>query len=1211
MMYRAMRDSRVRAELGAGVMRVARAVIEPLEGRTLLTVTLDPISATTVPGGKSVFVPVHATTDGTSAVGFTTSSSNSQIQAQVMQNLTFVQMDVAINGVAQTPLVFALFGDIAPNTVSRFVTLVQSGFYDNLTFHRIIPGFMAQGGDPLGTGSGGSGTNIDDEYNANAIFSATGLLAMANSNKKVTSDTNDSQFFITAVQTRWLDFHHTIFGQLVSGYGAFSNIMAAGSSTVRITSAKVIQDFADTVLMVTGPAGATSTITVTAADGSSAQTTAFGVTGVNDSANVDVPFLNRVPASVTTFAGATAHLDLSATNIDNQQLIFIANRMDDLNNLYYLSGNTVTLAPSNSQTGSYWIQVGVFQNVDPDDGTYKFDTQWISLTVLPTAFATYTTDTRTLSVSGTSGDDTISLSVVGSYLRVTENGAIADFALSDIDNISIAGGDGNDTITVGTGVPAVAVSGDAGNDSLVGGAGNDTLHGGVGDDTLVGGAGSNTLDGGDGTNVYPGQPTDILLSASTLTQNAPSGAAVGQLAAVSGDPNQSLTYALVAGDGDDDNDAFVLDGATLRTAGPLDYQSQPTYRIRVRVTTDGMVLEKALTVTFNHAPTGISLDNSTVAEQQAIGTKVGTFSAADPDAGNTFTYSLVAGTGDTNNGLFTIDAAGNLRTAATFDFESGQSYSIRVQASDQGSLSVQKVFIITVTNVNEVPTIQSLSPATALAGWPVGTVIGTLSATDPDTGDAAAGFTWSLVSGTGSTNNAVFSIVGNQLITKRAIVYSGTHTYSIRVRVTDAHGAFSEKALKLTVTGTNVAPTNIRLSNANIAENKAVGTTVGTLSATDANAGDTFTYSLPVSSLAPDNAAFTISGSTLKTNASFNYEKKKTYTIRVQVKDKGKLSFTKSLTINVTNVNETPTSVAISSRTVAENKPAGTVVGTLSTKDPDANQTFTYTLVKGNDPLLSADNAKFKIVRTAAGVQLQTNAKLNYEANPSHTYKVVIRATDQGKLFRETPLTINVTNVNEAPTAIAVRPASVAEHSAVGTVVGTLSTTDPDAGNRFTYRLVSGTGSTDNAAFKVLGSQLTTTRVFNYEARKSYAIRVRSTDQSGLFCEKAITISIGNVNESPSGLTLSAASVVTGTPADAAVATLLGKDPDAGDALSYQLIDGIGATDNARFKIVDNQLLAAETLMYTSTQNYQIRVRVTDAGGLTYDKALVLGVTTA
>jgi len=106
-----------------------------------------------------------------------------------------------------------------------------------------------------------------------------------------------------------------------------------------------------------------------------------------------------------------------------------------------------------------------------------------------------------------------------------------------------------------------------------------------------------------------------------------------------------------------------------------------------------------ITVYYNSAPTDIALSNSSVAENEPVNTIVGTLSTTDPDAGDTFTYTLVSGTGDTDNGSFNINGS-SLRTSASFDYETKNSYSIRVRSIDQGSLWVEKQFTITVTDVN-------------------------------------------------------------------------------------------------------------------------------------------------------------------------------------------------------------------------------------------------------------------------------------------------------------------------------------------------------------------------------------------------------------------------------------------------------------------------------------------------------------------------------
>lgn len=105
-----------------------------------------------------------------------------------------------------------LFKEAAPVTVANFINLVKRGYYNNTVFHRVIEDFMAQGGDPTGTGMGGPGYNFPDEVYNGYVFDKPGYLAMANAGP----NTNGSQFFITTVLTEWLNNNHTIFGEVIS-----------------------------------------------------------------------------------------------------------------------------------------------------------------------------------------------------------------------------------------------------------------------------------------------------------------------------------------------------------------------------------------------------------------------------------------------------------------------------------------------------------------------------------------------------------------------------------------------------------------------------------------------------------------------------------------------------------------------------------------------------------------------------------------------------------------------------------------------------------------------------------------------------------------------------------------------------------------------------------------------------------------------------------
>ncbi len=106
-----------------------------------------------------------------------------------------------------------LFEDKAPITTGNFIKLTESGFYNSLIFHRIIDNFMIQGGCPTGTGTGGPGYSIDDEFHAELKHDGPGVLSMANSGP----NTGGSQFFITLVPTDWLDGRHAVFGKVIEG----------------------------------------------------------------------------------------------------------------------------------------------------------------------------------------------------------------------------------------------------------------------------------------------------------------------------------------------------------------------------------------------------------------------------------------------------------------------------------------------------------------------------------------------------------------------------------------------------------------------------------------------------------------------------------------------------------------------------------------------------------------------------------------------------------------------------------------------------------------------------------------------------------------------------------------------------------------------------------------------------------------------------------
>ncbi len=136
-----------------------------------------------------------------------------------------------------------LFADKAPATVGNFVSLAKKGYYDGVIFHRVIPGFMIQGGDPTGTGRGGPGYVIDDEFHPELKHDAPGILSMANAGP----NTGGSQFFVTVAPTPWLDNRHAVFGRVAEGMEVVEKIStvqrnAADRPLEEVKMAKVTVD---------------------------------------------------------------------------------------------------------------------------------------------------------------------------------------------------------------------------------------------------------------------------------------------------------------------------------------------------------------------------------------------------------------------------------------------------------------------------------------------------------------------------------------------------------------------------------------------------------------------------------------------------------------------------------------------------------------------------------------------------------------------------------------------------------------------------------------------------------------------------------------------------------------------------------------------------------------------------------------------------------
>ncbi len=488
----------------------------------------------------------------------------------------------------------------------------------------------------------------------------------------------------------------------------------------------------------------------------------------------------------------------------------------------------------------------------------------------------------------------------------------------------------------------------------------------------------------------------------------------------------------------------------------------------------------------NATPTDIALSASSITENVAGNTNIGILSTTDADAGDTHTYTLVAGTGDADNASFSISGS-NLRITNSPDFETKNSYSVRVRTTDFGGLSYEEAFAVTINNLNEAPTNISLSASAVNENVASNTAVGALTSTDPDTENT---FIYTLVAGTGDADNASFNISGENLRITNSPDFETKSFYTVRIRTTDQGSLTYEEAFAVTINNLNEAPTDISLSSSTVNENVAANTTVATLSSTDTDDGNTFTYTLATGTGDADNASFNIIGENLRIIAIPDFETKNSYSIRIRTTDQGSLAHEEAVTVAISNVNEAPTDISLSTSAVNENVASNTTIGDLTSSDPDAENTFTYTLVAGTG---DADNASFDI----NGENLRITNSPDFETKNS--YSIRVRTTDQGSLFYEEVFSITINNLNEAPTVTTQAVSSIAITTATGN--GTITSLGDPLPNAYgvcwntTGTPTISDSKADNGAASATGAY--TASMTSLSANTTYYVRAFATNEAG------------------------------------------------------------------------------------------------------------------
>lgn len=295
--------------------------------------------------------------------------------------------------------------------------------------------------------------------------------------------------------------------------------------------------------------------------------------------------------------------------------------------------------------------------------------------------------------------------------------------------------------------------------------------------------------------------------------------------------------------------------------------------------------------------------------------------------------------------------------------------------------------------------------------------------------------------------------------------------------------------------------------------------------------------------------------------------------------------------------NDSPTDITLSAASLDENNTAGAEIGTLDATDPDANDTHTFELIDD-----AGDNELFAI----DGNKLLASSVLNFEEKSSYT--VVVKAIDSNGAQIQKELQVNVNDANDDPSEIGLDNTTVAENMDAGASIGTLTATDEDANDSHTFSLVTGSGDTDNASFTLESGVIKTAESFNFEAKSSYSIRVKADDGNGGSLEQTLSITVTDANDTPTDIALSNAMVEHGEETGAEIGAFSTTDEDAEDEFTYELVSGDGSNDNDSFTIEGTVLKAATTFDFNTKAEYSIRVKSTDTGNESTEKAFTITV---
>ena len=564
-----------------------------------------------------------------------------------------------------------------------------------------------------------------------------------------------------------------------------------------------------------------------------------------------------------------------------------------------------------------------------------------------------------------------------------------------------------------------------------------------------------------------------------IAEDATDGTTVGTVTSSDVD-GPTLTYSITAGN---DDGIFTINGITgeitVLDSTQLDFETTDSYNLTVEVTDTEHQTSATVTVSITDANDAPEIGDQSfeVAEDAIDGTSVGTVATSDAD-GDSLTYSITAGNGD---GIFAIDESTGeitLADSTQLDFETAESYNLSVQIDD-GEYQTSAAVTVNLTDVNETPEFTSTAPTSATQDIPY---TYNIVIEDPDAGETLTITAPTLPDWLTLTDkvNGTATLSGtpdNEQV--------GDHT--VELQVEDQAGEIHTQSFTLRVKNTNDAPTLAGTPDTTVDEDSSYSFTPD---AEDLD-GDTLSFSIKNK---PGWATFSSATGKLSGTPQ-NKDVGTTENIVISVTDGTETVALNAFSLEVINTNDVP-KIGDQNFSIAEDAPRGIVVGTVVASDADGDSLI-YSIIEGND------DGVFAIAEKTGEITVSDNSKLDFEAIPN--YRLTVKVSDQ-ETGESATVTVGITNVNEAPETINLSHLSIPENSPENTIVGTLSTADPDNSDSHTYKLIDDA----DGRFKLSGKTLVVNQgdKLDYETDTSHTITIKTTDRKGLSYEQELVIAV-------------------------------------------------------------------------------------------------------